>query len=77
MSLTLLAFAAMVGGLAIARAIRDVDEAASDAILQAVAARLHRMLTDEVQRGGFNPAGVRPDEVAGISRGANAVPSRQ
>lgn len=36
--------AAMVGGLALSRAIRDVDDAASDDILRAVAAQLHTML---------------------------------
>ena len=50
--LTLFAFAAMAGGVAIARAIRDTDQAASDAVLQAVAAHLHRALSRERQRRG-------------------------
>lgn len=54
--LTLFAFAAMAGGVAIARAIRDTDEAASDAVLQAVADQLHRMLSSErLQRGSAPP----------------------
>jgi TetR/AcrR family transcriptional repressor of nem operon len=42
--LALFAFAAMAGGLAIARAIRDQDEVASDAVLQAVAHQLQRLV---------------------------------
>ena len=37
-------FAAMVGGLALSRAIRDVDGAASDDILRAVASQLQALL---------------------------------
>ncbi len=54
--LTLFAFAAMAGGVAIARAIRDTDEAASDAVLHAVADQLHRVLSSQRQaRGGAAP----------------------
>ena len=54
--LALFAFAAMAGGVAIARAIRDTDEAASDAVLQAVADQLHRVLSSErLQPGSARP----------------------
>jgi TetR/AcrR family transcriptional repressor of nem operon len=54
--LTLFAFAAMAGGVAIARAIRDTDEASSDAVLQAVADQLHRVLSSErLQPGSARP----------------------
>ncbi|GAN77283.1 transcriptional regulator TetR [Acidisphaera rubrifaciens HS-AP3] len=45
----LFAFAAMVGGLAIARAIRDQDPATSDAMLRAVASQLKKTV---LRRGG-------------------------
>lgn len=48
----LFAFSAMVGGLAIARAIRNQDEAASDAVLRSVAERLHRMLLQDAPEPG-------------------------
>ena len=53
--LALFAFSAMAGGIAIARAIRDTDEAASDAILHAVAEHLHRALTNERLPRGSTP----------------------
>ena len=54
--LMLFVFAAMAGGVAIARAIRDTDEAASDAVLQAVADQLHHTLSAErLQRGSALP----------------------
>lgn len=41
--LTMLAFVAMAGGLAISRALRGVDEAASDAVLRTVADQLRQV----------------------------------
>lgn len=53
--LALFAFAAMAGGLAIARAIRDQDEAASDAVLQAVAHQLQRLMGGTTQPDPATP----------------------
>ena len=40
----ILMYAAMVGGLAMSRAVRDIDEAASKAILQSVLAQLQKLV---------------------------------
>ena len=61
---TVLAFAAMVGGLAISRAIRDVDQAASDEVLRAVADQLRQ-------------ATANPPETDGTGTSRKAKPTRQ
>ncbi|MDR3472414.1 MAG: TetR family transcriptional regulator [Devosia sp.] len=55
--LALFAFAAMAGGLAIARAIRDQDEVASDAVLRAVADQLQRLVSGAARQDRSAPPG--------------------
>ena len=69
--LTMLAFAAMTGGIAISRAIRGVNEAASDAILFAVADQLRQVMgaseqSEPEQRGRRKkPLGDKPRSTKG------------
>ena len=59
----MLVFAAMMGGLAISRALRDVDRAASDDILRAVAGQLRQLIApphDRAEPASGSPRRRRP-----------------
>lgn len=60
----LFAFAAMVGGLALSRAIRDQDRPASDAMLAAVAAQLRKTLLGAEDNGRAALRGARGRKAA-------------
>jgi TetR/AcrR family transcriptional regulator, transcriptional repressor for nem operon len=77
--LTMLAFAAMAGGLAISRAIRAVDEAASDAILSALAGQLREVMsrrTGQSEPKQRATAKKRPEDKSRSTK-AKSAPGRQ
>jgi TetR/AcrR family transcriptional repressor of nem operon len=71
--LTMLAFAAMTGGIAISRAIRGVNEAASDAILLAVAGQLRQVMSASGQSEPEQPG--RAKKPLGDKPGSTKAPT--